>query len=246
MKAVRKCAAFATEIETDFSVFGAESALMHFFTTDQTGALQLKGAGARLCGTYDVQETGMFLTLMGIENVFVRERMPQGYHVQDTLCCMVYNRQKDNIDFVSEIPITVEKEPKAAQIADFFCDRKKEEDAWDNFYSELCTKRVRGAAEVWAASAQGKIVSTAGAYAISRTHAFISGVETKEGFRKRKIGAALTQALVRKLAAEGREVSLFCKQERRAFYERLGFVPSETVLYGVRDTAGTMPESNIG
>ena len=101
--------------------------------------------------------------------------------------------------------------------------------AWDNFYSELCTKLARGAAEVWAVRREGALVSTAGAYALSPDTAYLAAVETLEALRGQGIGGWLTGLLAADLAARGRRVALSCKKERLNFYHRLGFAAEDTV-----------------
>lgn len=243
LRAVHGCDALAPEMLTDLSVFGAQSALMRFFAADSTGALELKGAGARLCGTYDAQEAGIFLKLMGVESVFVHGALPQGYHAEEPLFYMVYDAHRA-AEPETGLLFETDREPAAAKITDFFCDRKNDPDAWDNFYSELCTKRTHGAAEVWAAVSRGEIIATAGAYALGAQHAFLSGIETKEPFRGQGVGGKLTALLAEKLSGQGRTVTLLCRKERLGFYERLGFIRSGTVLYAVQDDAGKAPAAN--
>ena len=107
--------------------------------------------------------------------------------------------------------------------------------AWDNFYSELCTKLARGAAEVWAVRREGALVSTAGAYALSPDTAYLAAVETLEALRGQGIGGWLTGLLAADLAARGRRVALSCKKERLNFYHRLGFAAEDTVQRYVLD-----------
>ena len=106
---------------------------------------------------------------------------------------------------------------------------KADPGAWDNFYSELCTKLARGAAEVWAVRREGALVSTAGAYALSPDTAYLAAVETLEALRGQGIGGWLTGLLAADLAARGRRVALSCKKERLNFYHRLGFAAEDTV-----------------
>lgn len=236
LRAVGRCNALEPEMRTDFSLLGKADAWIRFFMADRTGALEVKGAGARLCGTYDVQEMGIFLKFMGVESLFVCGELPQGYRMQEPLFSMEYDACSAAVP-VARLDFEIERVPSAAKIADFFCCRQTDAPAWDNFYSELCTKRTHGAAEVWAAVSKGKVIATAGAYALNENRAFLSGIETKESFRGQGIGGKLTALLAAKLSGEGRAVSLMCRKERCGFYERLGFIRSGTVIYAVRDDA---------
>lgn len=101
------------------------------------------------------------------------------------------------------VRLTLDRAPAPAEVTDFMMRGEDDPGAWDNFYSELCTKLARGAAEVWAVRREGALVSTAGAYALSPDTAYLAAVETLEALRGQGIGGWLTGLLAADLASPG-------------------------------------------
>ena len=209
LAAVRGRPYFGDILPVHLAVFGRSGALMRFYVADGSAAVQLKGRSAVLCGTYDAEETGAFLRMQGVRYVNAGGAAPAGYSPLYALHNLVL--------------------AKAAEVTDFMMRGEDDPGAWDNFYSELCTKLARGAAEVWAVRREGALVSTAGAYALSPDTAYLAAVETLEALRGQGIGGWLTGLLAADLAARGRRVALSCKKERLNFYHRLGFAAEDTV-----------------
>lgn len=164
--------------------------------------------------------------------------------------------------------LTLDKAPPPGETADFLMRAKgvtgtKGAEIRDNFYSELCVKLARGAVCVWAVrqagtenraesghggSAEsghkgnfgtGPIIASAGAYALTDETAYLAAIETAEPLRGRGIGSWLVGALSAQLAGEGRRVALVCRENRTAFYERLGFRTENTIWRCTRETQGT-------
>ena len=83
---------FGDLLPAELAVFG----MMHgapvprFFTATPAAALCVRGRGAQLCGTYDVEETGGFLQLHGVEHVQTDGAPPAGYVREQRLFCMAY------------------------------------------------------------------------------------------------------------------------------------------------------------
>lgn len=93
----------------------------------------------------------------------------------------------------------------------------------DDFYSELCSKRARGRAVVWALEQGGELACTVGAYAIGTEQAYMACGETAEPLRGRGIGGRLIVRLANTLSAQGLQPLFLCSPERVHFYTRLGF-----------------------
>ena len=93
----------------------------------------------------------------------------------------------------------------------------------DDFYSELCTKRSRGRARVWALWQGETLACTVGAYALANGQAYMACGETAEPLRGRGIGGRLIVRLANELSAEGFQPVFLCAPERVHFYTRLGF-----------------------
>lgn len=93
----------------------------------------------------------------------------------------------------------------------------------DTFYSEICTMRNRGLAQIWTLEEKGVTAATAGAYAITENAALLSAVETAPAFRGKGCAGALVCALARKLCGQGKAVCLVARPGVEGFYEKLGF-----------------------
>lgn len=112
-------------------------------------------------------------------------------------------------------------EPPAGPVAQMlFPDRPTRR---DDFYSELCSKRARGRAVVWALEQGGELACTVGAYAIGTEQAYMACGETAEPLRGRGIGGRLIVRLANTLSAQGLQPLFLCSPERVHFYTRLGF-----------------------
>lgn len=165
--------------------------------------------------------------------------------------------------------LTLDKTPPPGETADFLMRAKgvtgaKGAEIRDNFYSELCVKRARGAACVWAvrqagdeagnetgnetgneagdeagneaANGRGKMIASAGAYALTPETAYLAAIETAGPLRGRGIGSRLVGTLAAQLAGEGRRVTLVCRENRVSFYERIGFRTESTIWRCTRET----------
>lgn len=93
----------------------------------------------------------------------------------------------------------------------------------DTFYSEICTMRNRGLAQIWTLEEKGVTAATAGAYAITENAALLSAVETAPAFRGKGCAGALVCALARALCGQGKAVCLVARPGVEGFYEKLGF-----------------------
>nr|WP_278251702.1 GNAT family N-acetyltransferase [Faecalibacterium sp. Marseille-Q4896] len=98
-------------------------------------------------------------------------------------------------------------------------DTAKQED----FYSELCTKRTRGKALVWALRQGSETICTVGAYALANRQAYMACGQTARPLRGKGIGGRLIVQMANELAAKGEHPVFLCSPERVHFYTRLGF-----------------------
>lgn len=93
----------------------------------------------------------------------------------------------------------------------------------DDFYSELCTKRTRGKALVWALRQRSETICTVGAYTLANRQAYMACGQTAQPLRGKGIGGRLIVEMANSLAAEGLRPVFLCAPERVRFYTRLGF-----------------------
>lgn len=204
-------------------------------------ALELRGRTAELTGTCDVEELASFLRLCGVGALLTDGAAPAGWRLQ-----RVHHRFVLEAGGALPLPpadealwagLSLDRAPKAGRIAEWlFPDRPQRR---DDFYSELCTKRNHGAAQVWALEQSGRIVCTVGAYALYGGEAYMACGQTDEALRGRGVGGRLIVQLANELAAQGWCVSFLCADERVPFYTRLGFAPRETLpRYAAPELAG--------
>lgn len=177
LAAVRGRPYFGDILPVHLAVFGRSGALMRFYVADGSAAVQLKGRSAVLCGTYDAEETGAFLRMQGVRYVNAGGAAPAGYSPLYALHNLVLAKAAAP-PCPDAVRLTLDRAPAPAEVTDFMMRGEDDPGAWDNFYSELCTKLARGAAEVWAVRREGALVSTAGAYALSPDTAYLAAVET--------------------------------------------------------------------
>lgn len=198
------------------------------FYAGPTLALDVGGAAARMAGHANPEELSGFLAFCGCRAVILDER--------DGTPPARWRRERSHHIFVLEpdtaLPLppadpslrdslTLNTEPSSGAVAQaLFADRP---DRRDDFYSELCTKRSRGAARVWTLEQQGRVVCTVGAYALYGGQAYLACGQTEPGLRGRGVGGRLIVQAANTLAAEGWKVNFLCADERVHFYTRLGF-----------------------
>lgn len=258
LDAVRGRPYFGDLLPVELAVFGAmHGPVPRFFTATPAAALCIRGRGALLCGTYDLEETGGFLQLHGVEQVQTDGAPPAGYVRERQLFCMALSGEKADAAPLYPPPnagLTLDKAPPPGETADFLMCAKgvkgaKEAEIRDNFYSELCVKLARGAACVWAVrqagdeagDGRGKMIASAGAYALTDETAYLAAIETAELLRGKGIGSWLVGTLVAQLAGEGRRVALVCAENRVPLYERLGFRTENTIWRCTREAGRDHP-----
>lgn len=231
LNAVRGCPYFGDVLPIHLAVFGESHALMRFFFASPAAAIQVRGQSALLCGAYDAEETGAFLRMQGVRRVNLPAQCPPpaGYSPAKTLCELALN-PPPSLPAPPALPgLSLDRTPSPSEVTDFLMRGETDFSAHDNFYSELCTKLNHGAAEIWAARRNGRMIATAGAYALCPGAAYLAGVETAPDLRGCGVGSYLTAALAARFADSGRRVTLTCADNRLRFYERLGFTQEALV-----------------
>ena len=208
---------FGDILPVHLAVFGRSGALMRFYVADGSAAVQLKGRSAVLCVYRDAEETGAFLRMQGVRYVNAGGAAARA-RVQSSVRAARSGAGESRRSAVpGRCPPDAGPRARAAEVTDFMMRGEDDPGAWDNFYSELCTKLARGAAEVWAVRREGALVSTAGAYALSPDTAYLAAVETLEALRGQGIGGWLMGLLAADLAARGRRVGTLLQKRTAEF-----------------------------
>ena len=198
------------------------------FFAGPTLALDVGGSTAWLAGHANPDELASFLQFCGCKAVVLDEAEclpPTGWTRAKTHSAfgLAPGQQlpEPAVDEALWDTLTFDPEPPAGPVAQMlFPDRPARR---DDFYSELCTKRTRGKAMVWALKQESEIVCTVGAYAVGREQAYMACGETAEPLRGRGVGGRLIIRLANTLSAQGLQPLFLCSPERLSFYTRLGF-----------------------
>ena len=198
------------------------------FFAGPTLALDIGGSTAWMAGHANPEELASFLAFCGCKAVVLDEAEcppPTGWVRAKihSIFGLAPGQQLPlpKADEALWASLTFDAEPPARPIAEsLFPDRPARR---DDFYSELCTKRARGKALVWALKQGDAIACTVGAYAIGNEQAYMACGETIELLRGRGIGGRLIVQLANELSAEGLQPVFLCSPERVHFYTRLGF-----------------------
>lgn len=210
----------------DLALFGKSQPWR--FYAGPTLALELSGSMAWLAGHANPEELASFLAFCGCENAILDEAEclpPVGWHKAETLTVFGLAPGKTlplpAADEARWAQLAFDREPPALTVARALYpeDTAKQED----FYSELCTKRTRGKALVWALRQGSETICTVGAYAFANRQAYMACGQTARPLRGKGIGGRLIVRMANELAAEGYRPVFLCSPERVHFYTRLGF-----------------------
>lgn len=199
------------------------------FYAGPTLAVDVGGRTAWAAGHANPEELGSFLTFCGCRAVLLEPDCPAPTGWQQGSTHTIFGLAAGETLPVPEADealwesLTLDRAPASGEVADvLFADRGKQRR--DDFYSELCTKRARGKAIVWALKDQtGAIVCTVGAYALHAGQGYMACGQTAEALRGRGIGGRLIVQMANALSAEGWQPVFLCAPERVHFYTRLGF-----------------------
>ncbi len=198
------------------------------FYAGPTLALELSGSTAWPAGTQTRKRWPAFLAFCGCESIILDENEcppPAGWCKAETLTVFGLAPGKalplPAADETLWAGLTLDREPSAMDVARalYPADTAKQ----DDFYSELCTKRTRGKALVWALRQGSEMICTVGAYALANRQAYMACGQTAQPLRGKGIGGRLIVQMANELAAKGEHPVFLCSPERVHFYTRLGF-----------------------
>ena len=210
----------------DLALFGKSQPWR--FYAGPTLALELSGSMAWLAGHANPEELASFLAFCGCENAILDEAEcppPNGWQKAEMLTVFGLAPGKalplPAADEALWAQLTLDREPPAMAVARalYPADTARQED----FYSELCSKRTRGKALVWALQQGSEMVCTVGAYALANGQAYMACGQTARPLRGKGIGGRLIVRMANELATEGYRPVFLCSPERVHFYTRLGF-----------------------
>ena len=178
------------------------------FFAGPTLALDIGGSTAWMAGHANPEELAGFLRFCGCRAVILDEAEaapPAGWTRARThsIFGLTPGRQlpQPHADETLWASLRLEREPSAYPVAeDLFPDRPARR---DDLYSELCSKRSRGKARIWALMQGEEIACTVGAYAIANGQAYMACGQTAEELRGKGIGGRLIVQLANELSAEG-------------------------------------------
>lgn len=198
------------------------------FFSGPTLALDVGGTTAAMMGHANPEELESFLNFCGCRAVILDENEalpPAGWTRAKThsIFGLMPGRQLPlpQVEETLWASLTLDRNPPAGPVAEaLFPDRPTRR---DDFYSELCTKRSRGKAFVWALRQENRMVCTVGAYAIANGQAYMACGQTEESLRGQGIGGRLIVQMANELSAQGLQPVFLCSPERVHFYTRLGF-----------------------
>ena len=160
------------------------------FYAGPTLALELSGRTAWAAGHANPEELASFLAFCGCGSVILDEGVcppPTGWHRAETLTVFGLAPGKvlplPAVEDVLWSSLTLDAQPPAMTVAQalYPTDPARRDDA----YSELCSKRSRGRAVVWALQQGGQTVCTVGAYAVANGQAYMACGQTAEPLRGR-------------------------------------------------------------
>lgn len=226
---------FGCVLPVQLELFGKASGC--YFAGEEI-AIDANGKKAIATGTTDPEELASFLAFLDKHELLTDGTVPKGWHEKEQL--HLFTLEAGNYLPLPPRPeaLALNEMPSPFQVAQFLFDAQPERR--DDFYSELCTKRNHNKAIVWTLEREGKIISTAGAYALQNGQAYLACAETVAQLRGQGIGGWLIASMANMLSAQGWRVELLAKQERVHLYNRLGFTMADTLtVYSDEDTNET-------
>ena len=198
------------------------------FYAGPTLALELSGSTAWLAGHANPAELASFLSFCGCESAILDETVcppPDGWRKAETLTVFALPQAGPlplpAVDEALWTQLTLCREASAARVAEALYPAGFTRQA--DFYSELCTKRTRGKALVWALRQRSETICTVGAYTLANRQAYMACGQTAQPLRGKGIGGRLIVQMANELAAKGEHPVFLCSPERVHFYTRLGF-----------------------
>lgn len=190
--------------------YGGDAPDCAFYAVDDAAVLMVHGAGALLCGEVsDLEEIKTFLYMSGAATL-LSAQSAQGAQKRISM----RRRGKAETYLLPAEICTAPSLWHLSQSGLFDADPQA-------YYADVCRRVNRGAALIYTCEHGGTVYATAGAYAVTKHAAYLSGVATQEAYRRKGCASALVTALCTALSP--REIYLICKPPLAAFYKRLGF-----------------------
>lgn len=222
----------AVETAVRFAAFsGLPGSGWKFYTGGEgepSFALAARGASALLCGSADGEEVALMLKVLGARRLKTAQPDPLPGWRQDAVFHVFHAPAGGPQAKPLPEGFWLNEAPSLLGVTEFLWGGESmsaphDRRSTDTFYSEICTMRNRGLAEIWTLEESGVTAATAGAYAIIENAALLSAVETAPAFRRKGCAGALVCALARRLCGQGKAVCLVARPGVEGFYEKLGF-----------------------
>lgn len=206
-----------------------------FYLVGNEALLQVSGASAVLCGIpQDSAELQSFFAFLGIRQLTSTGWVPAGWQAT---CNTVMLRQP-----ATSPPLC----PVEAPAVDFFppmedivalleTDPAFPPTLRDNLYADACIRRNHGCAAFLGIWQQGKLVSTAGATALTATHALLANLYTYPAHRGKGYASLLITSLCHTYA--GRQIALCCHPRLKSFYTPFGFLAAQSCFLANPDNS---------
>lgn len=237
--AIRLVPCLGPRLEVDLKLVGENPKLPYFFYIMENALLQLGPRGATLCGVPSCkEELEAFLSLHGITRLITDGWYPEGWPA----CALI------PMEFIKNQPLhhqagcldvqEYDINPSTTEVVEVVQLGEGYDlpaFARDAFYAETCLRRSRGYADVRGIRCGGKLVSTAGMYAITEDEAHIACVATLPQYRGKGYASFIISELCG--AYGSKRVTLLCEPAMQGFYTKLGFVPMEGKV-----TVATLPQ----
>ena len=199
--------------------------LPHLFYVMDGAVLKLSGRRAALCGVPENQEElAAFLALQQVEELVSVDVCLPGWRLV----------AKDMVMRRAALPVAMPELPRgfdeAPDVKDVLAVLESEtgpmrpDGAREGFLVDFMVRRNHGGAVVVGVWENETLASTAGAYAITQTEAYVACVETRKAFRGKGYAAALMGYLCAQFGA--RPMTLLCEDALVDFYRPFGFLPT--------------------
>lgn len=202
----------------------AENPLLpgQFFFLENGSLLRLGGRQAMLCGPVDdAEELASFLQLSGVQQLSLLDNALPGWHQRENNAVMA--RPPGPAPDAPPLPGLVEQPSADAvlSVLESSGGRMQPEGLREGFWNDYNTRRNHGALLVLGIEQAGRLIATAGAYAVTPQACYIACVETLPQHRGKGYAGALMWQLLQRLPQ--RAHSLLCGDETTGFYTRFGF-----------------------
>lgn len=222
----------AVETAVRFAAFsGLPGSGWKFYTGgegEEPFALAVRGGSALLCGSADGEEAALLLKVLGVQRLKTARPDPLPGWRQDAAFRVFHAPAGGPKARPLPEGFWLNEAPSLLGVTEFLWGGESmtahhDRRSTDTFYSEICTMRNRGLAEIWTLEESGVTAATAGAYAVTGNAALLSAVETAPAFRGKGCAGALVCALARRFCEQGKAVCLVARPGVEGFYEKLGF-----------------------